>query len=111
MINRTLTEHFIIQSDWMENEAGLNEYVNIVHHCFDVYLALAILRLDSGCDFSKVIGEEEQITINQEGDAGNGTKKEDDEEISEDGKTKSFIFLTLRFYFLIQLFKLSCKGS
>ncbi len=90
MINRTLTEHFIIQSDWMENEAGLNEYVNIVHHCFDVYLALAILRLDSGCDFSKVIGEEEQITINQEGDAGNGTKKEDDEEISEDGKATSF---------------------
>ena len=82
-----LTTFYFSQSDWMSDEAGMNEYVNIVHHCFDVYLALAILRLDSGCDFSKVIGDEEQITINPDGDAGK--KKEDDEEVSEDGESFS----------------------
>ena len=45
----------------MDDPAGLDEYVNIVHHCFDVYLSMGILRLQGGCDFSQVIGQEEQV--------------------------------------------------
>ena len=45
----------------MDDPAGVDEYVNIVHHCFDVYLSMGILRLQGGCDFSQVIGQEEQV--------------------------------------------------
>ena len=66
----------------------MNDYLNIVHHCFDVYLAMAILRLDGGCDFSKFIAEDK---INgPEGDAVKKAVVEEEEEVSEDG---NIIFL------------------
>ena len=49
----------------MDDLAGLDEYVNIVHHCFDVYLSIGIMRLPGGCDYSKVIGQEEQVSDTQ----------------------------------------------
>ena len=69
----------------MEDHAGMNEYLNIVHHCFDVYLSMAILRLDGGCDFSKLIAEQQKL-VNLPPD--NDVIKEsgdDEEEISMDG--------------------------
>jgi hypothetical protein len=82
----------------MEDAEGLNEYMNIVHHCFDVYLSMGILRLKGGCDFSKVIGQEEQIAIPSDGD---GETKKADDEVSEDGKTSGLYDFALFFIFVI----------
>ena len=80
----------------MEDEQGLNEYMNIVHHCFDVYLSMGILRLKGGCDFSKIIGQEEQIAIPSDGDA-EGKKVDDD--VSDDGEPWISFCTLSRFWF------------
>ncbi|CAB4068337.1 SLC12A2 [Lepeophtheirus salmonis] len=51
---------FGYKGDWLEDPKGLDEYISVLHHAFDLHLGVGILRLESGCDFSKVIGEEEQ---------------------------------------------------
>merc|ERR1711944_331815 len=45
------------KGDWQKDIDGLNQYIDVVHHGFDVQLAMGILRLSKGCDFSHVIAE------------------------------------------------------
>ena len=66
------------KSDWQMDMEGLNEYIDVMHHGFDIHMAMGILRLSKGCDFSNVIGEVEDkdvITGNNDDDevfTGNG---------------------------------------
>jgi len=53
---------------------------------------MGILRLKGGCDFSKVIGQEEQIALPSNGNVV-GKKGEGDDDVSEDGEAFFEIFL------------------
>lgn len=47
------------KADWDNCEPNeLNMYFNIVHKALDMYLAVAILRVPNGLDYSAVLGEE-----------------------------------------------------
>ena len=46
------------KSNWQEDCEGLNQYIDVIHHGFDIHLAMGILRLPKGCDFSHVIAED-----------------------------------------------------
>jgi len=77
------------KSDWMSDPEGMEDYINVVHHAFDINMAMGILRLNNGCDFSGVIGREEQIFI------GNDTTKGGrDEENSADDKDDKEVVTT-----------------
>ncbi len=52
------------KTDWQSDPSALEEYYNVVNHGFDLHLAMAILRLKNGCDFSDEISVEEDI-VNQ----------------------------------------------
>ena len=74
----------------MEDESGLNEYLSIVHHSFDVYLSMAILRIEGGCNFSKYIGVQKLPSRGSEArlkpiDSDANMKPVDDEDDFEDG--------------------------
>ena len=58
----------------MQDLANVNGYINVVHHGFDMHLAVGILRVQDGLDYSNVIGKEEQIIIPN----GNDEKKDDE---------------------------------
>ena len=63
------------KADWQKDTEGLNQYVDVIHHGFDIQLAMGILRLSKGCDFSRVIAEEsdkedEDVFVNN-GDSQN----------------------------------------
>ena len=63
------------KSDWQEDIDGLNQYIDVIHHGFDIQLAMGILRLSKGCDFSDVIKqdsskEDEDVFVNN-GDSQN----------------------------------------
>ena len=47
----------------MDDSKGMDEYMNIIHHCFDVHLSMAIFRLKGGCNYSELIGQEEQVQL------------------------------------------------
>ena len=66
------------KSNWQEDCEGLNQYIDVIHHGFDIHLAMGILRLSKGCDFSNVIAsnkEEDDIFV-----------KNDESQNSENGK-------------------------
>jgi hypothetical protein len=63
------------KSDWQNDSAGLNQYIDVIHHGFDIQLAMGILRLSKGCDFSNLIAEDsnkedEEVFVNN-GDSQN----------------------------------------
>ena len=51
------------KNDWMDDLTNVSGYINVLHHGFDVHLAVGILRLQDGCDYSDFFGGEEQIII------------------------------------------------
>lgn len=51
------------KNNWLDDLAGLESYLNILHHGFNMNLAVAILKLKGGCDYSSVIGKQEQIIL------------------------------------------------
>merc|ERR1719361_2288192 len=51
------------KNNWMEDLDSINEYLNVVHHGFDMHMAVGIMRLKDGCDYSAVISQEDQIII------------------------------------------------
>ena len=58
------------KGDWQKDNDGLNQYIDVIHHGFDVQLAMGILRLSKGCDFSHIIAEEkdeEEVSIKNGG--------------------------------------------
>jgi len=69
------------KSDWATDPEGVQDYINVVHHGFDIHMAMGILRLDNGCDFSSMIGREEQIIIT----GAPANAKSGSEENSSDG--------------------------
>jgi len=77
------------KSDWQSDPEGMEDYINVVHHAFDINMAMGILRLSNGCDFSEVIGREEQIFIGN--DTTNGGR---DEENSADDKDDKEVVTT-----------------
>jgi len=77
------------KSDWQSDPDGMEDYINVVHHAFDINMAMGILRLNSGCDFSGVIGREEQIFIGND-----STKGGRDEENSADDKDDKEVVTT-----------------
>lgn len=47
------------KNDWQTCDASeLEKYFNVVHKAFDMYLAVAILRVPNGLDYSQVLGDE-----------------------------------------------------
>jgi solute carrier family 12 (sodium/potassium/chloride transporter), member 2 len=45
--------------DWQTCDAmELEQYFNVVHKALDMYLAVAILRVSKGLDYSSVLGDE-----------------------------------------------------
>ena len=45
------------KNNWMEDLDSINEYLNVVHHGFDMHMAVGIMRLKDGCDYSAVISK------------------------------------------------------
>lgn len=56
------------KNNWLDDLGNLDSYFNIINQVFDMHLAVAILRLKDGCDYSSFIGKQEQIIIPSEGD-------------------------------------------
>jgi solute carrier family 12 (sodium/potassium/chloride transporter), member 2 len=47
------------KSDWKTcDHAELEQYFHVVHKALDMYLAVAILRVSNGLDYSSVLGDE-----------------------------------------------------
>lgn len=45
--------------DWQTCDSGdLEKYFNVLHKAFDMYLAVAILRVPKGLDYSNILGDE-----------------------------------------------------
>ena len=55
------------KNDWMEDLDNVSGYINVLHHGFDIHLAVGILRLQDGCDYSALISKEEQIILPENG--------------------------------------------
>ena len=53
------------KGDWQKDIEGLNQYIEVVHHGFDIQLAMGILRLSKGCDFSHVMVEDSNKNENE----------------------------------------------
>ena len=69
------------KSDWQNDIKGLNEYIDVIHHGFDVQMAMGILRLAKGCDFSNVIGKDgDELT----------SEKSEDEVLRKDLRAENF---------------------
>nr|CAD7394205.1 unnamed protein product [Timema cristinae] len=52
------------KSDWQTcDKEALRQYFNIIHYALDRYLAVGILRLQEGLDYSKLIQDEEFVPI------------------------------------------------
>ena len=49
------------KNDWRTDLKGLDAYVNTMYNSFDANMAVGIMRVEGGCDFSGTIGSE-QIT-------------------------------------------------
>lgn len=67
------------KNDWMNDLDSIEGYLNVIHHGFNMHLAVGILKLKDGCDYSDVIGKEEQIIIPTD-----NTKEDEEEADSED---------------------------
>ncbi|QQP39998.1 Uncharacterized protein FKW44_013884 [Caligus rogercresseyi] len=70
---------FGYKSNWLSDVSGLDEYISVLHHAFDLHLGVGILRLESGTDFSRVIGEEEtqqhEIELDEDNEEDSGKAK------------------------------------
>lgn len=62
------------KNNWVNDLENLDSYFNIIYQVFDMHLAVGILRLKDGCDYSSYIGRQENIMIPTEG-----------EEVSDEG--------------------------
>ena len=51
--------------DWLNNAVECEDYFNVISHGFDLHLAMGILRLPKGCDFSDSIGVEEYVATKE----------------------------------------------
>ena len=75
------------KSDWQNDMEGLNEYIDVMHHGFEIHMAMGILRLSNGCDFSNVIGEErDKGAVNEHNEDDEVFRKNGGSQNSEDGK-------------------------
>lgn len=79
------------KSNWQTEGASLQDYMDVIHHVFDVRLAVGILRLSRGCDFSNLIGKKPQpltaaAVVTDRGDPGEaeGSKNEEDQGNGQD---------------------------
>ena len=45
------------KNDWMNDLDSIEGYLNVIHHGFNMHLAVGILKLKDGCDYSDVIGK------------------------------------------------------
>ena len=61
------------KSDWRTDPAGAEDAFSLVNRAIDLHLAVAILRVRGGLDYSGVIAREEQVTLRQK-------RKEEEEE-------------------------------
>ncbi|KAL5275699.1 SLC12A1 family protein [Megaselia abdita] len=53
------------KADWQSCERkDLNQYFNIMHKALDMYMAVAILRVDKGLDYSMILGETSSVPKN-----------------------------------------------
>ena len=75
------------KNDWMDDLSKVSGYINVLHHGFDVHLAVGILRLQDGCDYSALIAKEEQIIITTS-DHGDEENHEEEVETENDEKEK-----------------------
>ncbi|ODM98387.1 Bumetanide-sensitive sodium-(potassium)-chloride cotransporter [Orchesella cincta] len=54
------------KTDWQRgNRQELKEYFNVIHEALDMYLGVAILRVQEGLDYTGVIEDEDQATPQQ----------------------------------------------
>ena len=51
------------KSNWQQDAVGCQEYFNVISHGIDLHLAVAILRLKGGTDYSKAISVEENTVL------------------------------------------------
>ena len=54
-------------------------YINVLHHALDMHLAVGVLKLPDGCDYSAVIGKEELNEAEEEKKDEEGSEKKDEE--------------------------------
>ncbi len=54
------------KNSWGDDAASTAEYFNVVNHAIDLKLAVAILRVKNGLDYSDIISQEEAIGIEEE---------------------------------------------
>ena len=74
------------KSNWQKDVEGLNEYIDVIHHGFDIHMAMGILRLSNGCDFSSLIAEEKNTFINGSNENDEALNRDGGSKNSEDGK-------------------------
>jgi len=65
------------KSNWKQDLAGLNDYVEIMYTAFDLHLSFAILRCKEGLDFSSHIASEQQIVREVAVEKGDESDEED----------------------------------
>ena len=49
------------KNDWITNIQETDGYINVLHHALDMHLAVGVLKLQDGCDYSAVIGQDEVL--------------------------------------------------
>ena len=94
------------KNNWMDDLNNVQSYINVIHHGFDMHLAVGILKLQDGCDYSAVIGQEEQIII-----PGSGDKNDDN---SDDGRYQNLLnvdIVVLKTTFVSQEMKIIKRRS
>ena len=70
------------KNNWLSDIDNVPGYINVIHHGFDVHLAVGILKLQDGCDYSSLFSKDDQIVIPDE-------NKAKEEEPSEEGDENS----------------------
>ncbi|CAG7838637.1 unnamed protein product [Allacma fusca] len=76
--------------DWLTcNRQDCIEYVNVIHESLDMHLAVGILRVQEGLDYSSLIEEEDQMTPQQlldiKKEKGNIPRNQSESQLSQDG--------------------------
>lgn len=51
------------KNNWITDPEGCESFTKVIHHCFEINLSVAILKLRNGCDFSNKIKSEKPITV------------------------------------------------
>ena len=71
------------KADWQKKPEECSGYFNVISHGIDLHMAVAILRLKGGCDYSKFIAVEENQMVAAKEEYGAGFDSD-----SDDGKKK-----------------------